>query len=83
MMTTTMQHRGHAAGRTRRVASTSWHAVAPAFLGCGTTGVAVTPNERSVSEYSGNTTDTTKPAGTWANPMAIKRPARHLGTRST
>jgi hypothetical protein len=82
MDTTTTQHLGQRPGRARRCASVSavcpsWYrqAVAPAFHGRGTTGVAGFP----MDAYLGNTTTL---AGA-TNESFIKRHARHLGTGST
>ena len=82
MDTTTTQHLGQRPGRARRCGSIavvcpSWyrHSVAPAFHGCGTTGVAGFP----MDAYLGNTTTL---AGA-TNESLIKRHARHLGTGST
>jgi hypothetical protein len=80
-ITTTTQHLGHAAGRTRLVPS-SWRSAAAAFGGRGTTGVDV----HSLSAYgaTGATTDTIEPAAATVNRcMTVKRPARHLGPRTT
>lgn len=84
MTTSTTQHLGHAAGRARRVVSAGWRPAAVGFRGLGTTGVGVNPFSVSQYETSGNTTDTTEPAAATVNAcMTIKRPARHLGRRST
>ena len=84
MMTTTMQHLGHAARRARRVAPAGWRPAAAAFSGLGTTGVDVFSPSVSAYETWGDTTATTEPAAATANVcMAIKRSARHLGSRST
>ena len=81
--TTTMQHLGHVAGRARRVAPASWRPAA-AFRGLGTTGVDVAPFSASARVASGNTTDTNEPAVAAVTACTtIKRPARHLGSRST
>lgn len=78
--TTTTQHLGHVAGRARLVAPSSWRAAAPAFG--GRTGVDVYSLASDGS--MGLTTDTTEPANAAVNPcVTIKRPARHLGSRST
>lgn len=80
-MTTKMLQQGRTACRARVVSS--WRGVS-AYLGCGGTGLLPVSNSCSVNGFSGNTTDTTEPAGTArGHHMATKRPARHLGTRST
>lgn len=84
MMTmTTTQHLGHVAGRARLVAPSSWRAVA-AFGGRGTTGVDVYSLPVSMYGATGTTTDTIEPAAATVNLCpTVKRPARHLGSRST
>jgi hypothetical protein len=82
--TTTMQHQGHVARRARRVAPAGWRPAAAAFRGLGTTGVVGSPFSVSMYETWGNTSDTTEPAAATVTVCTtIKRPARHLGTRST
>lgn len=82
MMTTTQQYLGQPAGRARRRAS--WRGIAPAFLACGTTGVAVDPSTVSTLETAGNPNGTVRPAGNDSDTsMSVKHAARHLGTRST
>jgi hypothetical protein len=82
--TTTNQHLGHVAGRTRRVAPSSWRTAPAAFGGRGTTGVDVHPLPVSAYEAMGITTHTTEPAAATVNVcMTNKRPARHLGSSST
>ena len=81
--TTTTQHLGHVAGRARLVAPSSWRSAA-AFGGRGTTGVDVHALPVSAYGVMGATTDTTEPAAATVNVCTtIKRPARHLGSRST
>jgi hypothetical protein len=54
----------------------SWRdgSTSPAFLGCGTTGLGAFATTAYVSETNRTV---------WAAKQMIKRPARHLGTRST
>ena len=86
--TMTMQDLGQAPGRARRAASVlcvhathlpmrGWREqlVAPAFDGCGTTGVAAFPMHADLGT-------TTNPAGA-TGLTSIKRTARHLRSRST